>query len=52
MPSCDTIVLPAEANFFGSNLMAKNSDSPLGDAQELTWKDGAQHARGATASCT
>lgn len=52
MLSCDTFVLPAEANFFGSNLMAKNSDRPIGEAQALTWTDGAEHARGETVQCT
>ena len=52
MLSCDTFVLPAEANFFGSNLMAKNSDRPIGEAQALTWTDGAEHARGETVRCT
>ena len=52
MLSCDTFVLPAEANFFGSNLMAKNSDRPIGEAQALTWTDGAKHARGETVRCT
>ena len=52
MLSCDTFVLPAEANFFGSNLMAKNSDRPIGEAQALTLTDGAEHARGETVQCT
>lgn len=52
MLSCDTFVLPAEANFFGSNLMAKNSDRPIGEAQALTWTGGAEHARGETVQCT
>ena len=52
MLSCDTFVLPAEANFFGSNLMAKNSDRPIGEAQALTWTDCAEHARGETVQCT
>ena len=52
MLSCDTFVLPAEANFFGSNLMAKNSDRPIGEAQALTWTGGAEHARGETVRCT
>ena len=47
MLSCDTFVLPAEANFFGSNMAAKNSDRPIGEAQALTWTDGVIYSTGA-----
>ena len=52
MLSCDTFVLPAETTLSGSIVMAKNSDRPLGEAQVLTWTEGAEHARGETVQCT
>ena len=52
MLSCDTFVLPAVTTLSGSIVMAKNSDRPLGEAQVLTWTEGAEHARGETVQCT
>ena len=52
MLSCDTFVLPAENTLSGSIVMAKNSDRPIGEAQALTWTDGAEHERGETVQCT
>lgn len=52
MLSCDTFALPAGSCLGGSNLLAKNSDRPLGEAQALTWSPGAKHGAGEKVECT
>lgn len=52
MQSCDTFVLSGRSYEFGKNLLAKNSDRPLGECQPLVLIPGADHPTGSTVTCT
>lgn len=52
MLSCDNFALTAAFTALGSNLHAKNSDRPLGEAQGLHFYPAADHPDGATLQCT
>lgn len=52
MLSCDTLALTAPLSSYGSNMLAKNSDRPLGEAQPLTWIPTADHRDGEMLHCT
>lgn len=52
MLSCDTLVLTAEFSAYQSNMLAKNSDRPLGESQPLVWYPAADHGPGETLQCT
>lgn len=44
--SCDTLAVAADSSAYGSNMMAKNSDRPIGESQPLQWFPGGDHAEG------
>ena len=50
MNSCDTFALCAEA--FGSNILCKNSDRPLGEAQPLQYYPRRSYGAGEQLQCT
>lgn len=52
MQSCDTFVLGGGSYEFGRNLLAKNSDRPLGECQPLVLIPGQTYPAGATVQCT
>lgn len=52
MLSCDTIVLREAYSASGKNLLAKNSDRPLGEAQPLVFYPSASYAEGSMLQCT
>ena len=52
MQSCDTFVLGSGSYELGKNLLAKNSDRPLGECQPLVLIPGQAHAAGAMVKCT
>ena len=52
MLSCDSFAIPKWDSAFGQNILVKNSDRPLGEAQPLVWIPGATHKEGETVSCT
>lgn len=52
MLSCDNFALTAAFSALGSNLHAKNSDRPVGEAQGLRFYPAADHPEGATLRCT
>lgn len=52
MLSCDNFALTAAFTALGSNLHAKNSDRPVGEAQGLRFYPAADHPEGATLQCT
>lgn len=52
MLSCDTLVALGSATSSGSNLFAKNSDRPLGEAQPFVFIPAAQHAENTALQCT
>lgn len=52
MQSCDTFVLGGGSYEFGRNLLAKNSDRPLGECQPLVLIPGGSHPEGAVVKCT
>ncbi len=52
MLSCDSFAIPKWDSAFGQNILVKNSDRPLGEAQPLVWIPGASHKDGETLSCT
>lgn len=52
MLSCDNFALTAAFTTLGSNLHAKNSDRPLGEAQSLRFYPAADYPDGALVQCT
>lgn len=52
MLSCDNFALTAAFSALGSNLHAKNSDRPVGEAQGLRFYPAADHPEGAMLQCT
>ena len=52
MLSCDNFALTAAFTALGSNLHAKNSDRPVGEAQGLRFYPAADHPEGAMLQCT
>lgn len=52
MLSCDTFALKGNHYAGGRNLLAKNSDRPVGEAQPLTFAPAADHEAGETLHCT
>lgn len=52
MLSCDSFAVPMWDSAFGQNILVKNSDRPLGEAQPLVWIPGAVHKEGETLTCT
>ena len=52
MLSCDNFALTAAITSLGSNLHAKNSDRPVGEAQGLRFYPAADHPEGAMLQCT
>lgn len=52
MLSCDTFALTGAYSSGGRNLLAKNSDRPVGEAQPLIFVPAADHAPGETIRCT
>lgn len=52
MQSCDTFALRGSHYESGRNLLAKNSDRPLGECQILVKIPGARHAAGEMVRCT
>lgn len=52
MQSCDTFVLGGSQYEPGKNLLAKNSDRPLGECQPLVLIPGARHPVGSVVKCT
>jgi len=52
MLSCDTFALTKEYYAGSVNLLAKNSDRPLGEAQPLAFYQGGVHAPGEMLQCT
>ena len=52
MLSCDTLVLTADFSAYNSNMLAKNSDRPLGESQPLVWVPAADHSPGDMLQCT
>lgn len=52
MQSCDTFALKGSCYEFGKNLLAKNSDRPLGECQPLVLIPGQDHPVGTTVKCT
>jgi len=52
MQSCDTFALKGSGYECGNNLLAKNSDRPLGECQPLVLIPGQDHPAGATMKCT
>lgn len=52
MFSCDTFALTGPYYQGGRNLLAKNSDRPLGEAQPLRYFPASDHAPGTTVQCT
>ena len=51
MHSCDTFALTGKA-FAGGNLLCKNSDRPLGEAQPLRYYPRRSYGAGETVQCT
>ena len=52
MLSCDNFALTAAFTSLGSNLHAKNSDRPVGEAQGLRFYPAADHPEGSMLRCT
>lgn len=52
MQSCDTFAMTGTYFENGKNLLAKNSDRPLGECQNLVKIQGKTHALGETVACT
>ncbi len=52
MLSCDTLAVTAQFCAHNSNIMAKNSDRPLGEAQPLVWFSPQDHGAGEMVACT
>lgn len=52
MQSCDTFALCSGIYFGKKNLLAKNSDRPLGECQTLRYFPAEDHAPGETLKCT
>lgn len=52
MLSCDTLAVTAQFCAHNSNLLAKNSDRPLGEAQPLGWFPPRDHGGGQMVECT
>lgn len=50
--SCDTLAVAVDSSAYGSNMMAKNSDRPIGEAQPLQWFPAADHVAGEQLSIT
>lgn len=44
--SCDTLAVAADSSAYHCNMMAKNSDRPIGEAQPLQWFPAADHTEG------
>lgn len=52
MLSCDTIAFTAARMASRRNMLAKNSDRPLGEAQPLVFIEGGEHPAGEMLQCT
>ncbi len=52
MQSCDTLGVCASHSRVRSNMMAKNSDRPIAEAQPLVWFPAAVHASGEKLDCS
>ncbi len=52
MNSCDTFALGKSRFALGKDLLCKNSDRPLGEAQPLRFFNAADHGEGETLKCT
>ncbi|MDO4842468.1 MAG: hypothetical protein Q3982_07330 [Phoenicibacter congonensis] len=52
MPSCDTVAIPASDTAKGCNLLGKNSDREMTEAQPLAYYPAADHRTGETVKCT
>lgn len=52
MQSCDTLGVCSSNSLYHSNMMAKNSDRPICEAQPLVWIPAADHTKGETLECT
>lgn len=52
MQSCDTLGICASHSRFHCNMMAKNSDRPIAEAQPLIWFPATVHAPGETLNCS
>lgn len=52
MQSCDTLGVCSSNSFYHSNMMAKNSDRPICEAQPLVWIPASDHAKDETVECT
>ena len=52
LQSCDTLSVAADRSAYGCNMMAKNSDRPIGESQPLVWFPAADHAAGSQVEIT
>lgn len=52
MQSCDTLAVTKERSAYKSNMLAKNSDRPIGEAQPLVWIPAANHKPDEKLNCT
>lgn len=52
MLSCDSFAIPKLHAALQQNVLVKNSDRPLGEAQPLVWIPGGRHKEGEMLSCT
>ena len=52
MQSCDTLGVCASHSLYHSNMMAKNSDRPIAEAQPLVWFPAADHEPGEELDCS
>lgn len=52
MNSCDTFVLTPEFNVYGCNVLSKNSDRPIGEAQPLLYTPAQDFGDNSSLKCT
>ena len=52
LQSCDTLSVAADRSAYGCNMLAKNSDRPIGESQPLVWFPPAEHPEGSMVEIT